>query len=102
MELSNTIKKPRGPSAGVLNEMILLPVMKSKMGMADVSLVLSCLNIKPPSDSLMQKKMNLMSDKATAVNEEEMCNKRAKMALVCSPFFTRPCSLLTGSLNSVI
>ncbi|KAH3866911.1 hypothetical protein DPMN_030034 [Dreissena polymorpha] len=62
MELSNTIKKPRGPGAGVLNEMILLPVMKSKMGMADVSLVLSCLNIKPPSDSLMQKKMNLMSD----------------------------------------
>ncbi|KAH3722001.1 hypothetical protein DPMN_064950 [Dreissena polymorpha] len=76
MELSNTIKKPRGPGAGVLNEMILLPVMKSKMGMADVSLVLSCLNIKPPSDSLMQKKMNLMSDKATTVNEDEMCNNQ--------------------------
>ena len=38
----------RGPETGLLNQMVVLPVLKSKMGMSDVSFLLNCVNVKTP------------------------------------------------------
>jgi hypothetical protein len=78
--MTQSIKKARGPHAGALNEMVVLPVIKSKLGVSDIHLVLSCLNIKAPSKVLLQSKVNELSSKVTTLNEQEMCNSQVEVA----------------------
>lgn len=80
--MSDTIQKSRGPPSGALNEMALLPVMKSKAGIEDVRLILTCLNIKPPSYSCMQEKLNRMSDTAASLNESTMIDNQRHIKTV--------------------
>jgi hypothetical protein len=72
ISLSDTMTNKRGPPTGALNKMLVLPIMKSKVGIDDVGLVLSCLNIKPPSHTCIQKHLNNLSDRATTLNQKSM------------------------------
>lgn len=76
VEMSSRIKGKRGPGAGQLNEMLVLPVLKSRVGIADVSLMLSCLNIKPPSEAILQKKLNRASATAEEISEQQIINNQ--------------------------
>lgn len=78
--MTESVKKARGPLAGALNNMVVLPVLKSKLGIADIQLVLSCLNIKAPSKVLLQSKVNELSSKVTTINEQEMRNSQVEVA----------------------
>ncbi|CAC5398216.1 unnamed protein product [Mytilus coruscus] len=52
-----------GPNPGELNEALEIPVMKTKCGPSDVVFLLSGLNIRPPSLSLINRKVNKTCDK---------------------------------------
>ena len=77
-----TTKPKKGPTAGELNEGLLLPVLKSKCGVGDVRMVLACLNIKPPSKTMMHRKFNKTSDTMVTVNEERMQETRQQVSLI--------------------
>jgi hypothetical protein len=70
--MSRQIPSKRGPGAAELNERLALPVAKSGIGMDEVSLIPTCLNIKAPSSSLIQKKVNKMCDKAEEAGEAQL------------------------------
>ena len=73
VEMSARLKhQKRGIGASELNERLLLSVLKSRLGIEDLNLFLTCLNINAPSKTVMQKKLNKMADKAEEVNEAEM------------------------------
>lgn len=72
IKLFTTIKSPRGPDSGVLNNSVLIPVLKSKVGISDIINILSCLNIKTLSRSVMQRKLNKMSDLMVDLNKQTM------------------------------
>lgn len=61
-----------GPRGGMINEALVLPMLKTKCGPSDISTVLSSLNIKPPSAPLLQHKLNKAAEKMEAVNKESM------------------------------
>ena len=66
--MSDMVKKAKGPLASALNEMAVLPAMKMKVGLADITTVLTCLNIKAtPQKKAMQLKFNAICDKITAL-----------------------------------
>jgi hypothetical protein len=79
MDMSEKIRKARGPAGGALNEMLLLPVMKSKMGIDDVLMVMACMNIKAPSRSVLQKKLNSLSDLMINMNEAQMIQNQEEV-----------------------
>ncbi|XP_060583042.1 uncharacterized protein LOC132739364 [Ruditapes philippinarum] len=70
ISLSDTMSNTRGPPSGALNKMLGLPILKSKVGIDDVSLVSTCLNIKPSSHTCIQKHLNSLSDSATPLYQE--------------------------------
>jgi hypothetical protein len=70
--LSQTIEQRHGKPSGTLNSSLLLPVMSSKMGIADVQLVLACLNIQAPDKRGMQRKLNIMSDQVEDICQDQM------------------------------
>ena len=70
--LFTTMKPERGPDAGCINSMVLLPVVKSRVGLNDVNLLLSCLNIKPQNIRVLQKKLNKLTDRIEALNKKQM------------------------------
>ncbi|MES9880370.1 MAG: hypothetical protein ABW185_05750 [Sedimenticola sp.] len=73
VNLTSKIKtNKRGPPAGALNEALLLPVLKSKMGLDDVLLVMSCLNVKTPNERSLRRKINKTMDAAEEINKEQM------------------------------
>lgn len=72
VELFTKVKKRRGPPAGILNDALLIPVLKSKMGISDIQLFLSCLNIMSPNKRVMQRKLNHLCDMVTDLNEQQM------------------------------
>ena len=78
MPLSETVKEENrpGPPSGVLNSQAILPVMKSKMGVDDLRYVFTCLNIEPPSRSILQKKLNTFSDRMVELGEEQLEENR--------------------------
>ncbi|XP_053379978.1 uncharacterized protein LOC123528007 [Mercenaria mercenaria] len=84
INMSEKVKKSRGPPAGALNEMLLLPVLKSRMGLSDVLLVLSCLNIKTPNRNTLQSKLNVLSDTATQINKKQMTTNQRYLARIIS------------------
>lgn len=79
MDMSEKIPKARGPAGGALNEMLLIPVMKSKMGIDDVLMVMTCMNIKAPSRSLLQRKLNSLSDIMIDMNEAQMLQNQQEV-----------------------
>ncbi|KAH3856621.1 hypothetical protein DPMN_099213 [Dreissena polymorpha] len=56
--------------------MLVLLVLKSKLGRMDVSLVLYCLNKKAPTKALLQKKFNNMSNPVSGLNEDQMMHNQ--------------------------
>lgn len=72
VKLHTTFKKKRGPETGTLNDGLALALTKSKMGVADARLMMSCLNINPPDGRGLQRKLNQMCDQVEAINEESM------------------------------
>ena len=66
------MKPQRGPDAGCINTMMLMPVVKSRVGLNDLNLVLSCLNIKAPSIRVLQRKLNKLTDKTEELNRKQM------------------------------
>jgi hypothetical protein len=82
----------RGPVTGTLNKNLLIPVLKSKIGPSDVMLLLSCLNIKSPSASLLYDNLNQMSDSIQQLNEAAMINNQ---------LFVHDVNMLAGRMNDV-
>lgn len=76
VEMSARLKRKRGIGASELNERLLLTVLKSRLGIEDVNLLLSCLNIKTPSKSVLQRKLNVIADKAEEVHQEQMLDSQ--------------------------
>lgn len=72
VKLHTTFKKKRGPETGTLNDGLALALTKSKMGVADARLMMSCLNINPPDGRGLQRKLNQTCDRVEAINEESM------------------------------
>ena len=77
IELFTSIKKRRGPEAGALNDALAIPVMKTKMGVSDISYFLSCLNIQPPARSGLHKKICKASDNMVEINNAAMIENQA-------------------------
>ena len=72
VKLYSTMKSPRGPDSGVLNNALLIPVIKSKVGISDIVTIMSCLNIQCLSRTVMQRKVNKMSDLMVDMNKKTM------------------------------
>ena len=68
---SNTDSNHGYPS-GSLNDALGLACLKTKMGMTDIQFLLSLLSIKPPSITMLQRKVNKISDVMIKINEESM------------------------------
>ena len=49
-----------------------MPVVKSRVGINDLDLVPSCLNIKAPSIRVLQRKLNKLTDKIEELNKKQM------------------------------
>ena len=78
--LFTTVKPERGPDGGYINTMMVMPVVKSRRGLSDLNLVLSCLNVKDPSICFLQRKLDKLTDKTEEFNkkqtiESSMCEK---------------------------
>jgi hypothetical protein len=71
-KMYDVIKPSRGPSGGCLNSAILMPVMLSKIGISDILLVLSALNIRAPDKRGLQRKLNHLSDNIENIGREQM------------------------------
>ena len=62
----------RGPKSGTLNESLMLSALKTKVGPSDLNFILAALNVKPPSDTLMYKKLNRLCDMMVRLNDQAM------------------------------
>ena len=56
--------------------MLLIPALKTKVGASDLSFILSCLNVKPPSITYMKKEINKLSVSITKLNKSSMINNQ--------------------------
>ena len=65
-------RKSRGEASGAINDGLTLATAKSKVGPSDLQLILSCMNIKPPSLSSMCIKMNSVCDMITEINQDTL------------------------------
>ena len=70
--LFTTVKPQRGPYGGCINTMMVMPVVKSRVGLFDLNLVLFCLNVKVPSICVLQRKLNKLTDKIEEFNQKQM------------------------------
>jgi hypothetical protein len=82
----------RGPATGTLNDNLLMAVMKSRIGVSDATLMLSCLNVQAPAASLLYAKVNRMSDNLQQLNETAMLENVQ---------FVRDVNTLAGRMNEV-
>ena len=62
----------RGPIPGDLNQGLLLPIIKTKAGPADISFFLASLNIRQPNMSSMYKNVNKLCDKVEVINKSSL------------------------------
>ncbi|MEW8543120.1 MAG: hypothetical protein AB2693_06255 [Candidatus Thiodiazotropha sp.] len=70
--LFTKMKAQRGPDAGCINTMMLMPVLKSRVGINDLNMTLACLNIRSPDKRGLQRKLNTVTDKVEDMNKEQM------------------------------
>ena len=71
-QLFTSIEKAQGHKSGTLNDALAIPILKSKMGANDICYLLSCMNIKPPAISGIQKKVSKLADHVIQLNKESM------------------------------
>lgn len=76
VELFTTVKSPKGPPAGTLNVSLLIPALKSKVGIHDLVHTLSCLNIQPPDRRGLQRRFNRLSDLMKNINNKQMLDNQ--------------------------
>ena len=76
VDLFTTVPSSRSPDAGSLNVCLLIPVLKSKVGISDVVQVLSCLNIKPSDRRGVQRRFNRLSNIMVDVNKQRMIDNQ--------------------------
>lgn len=62
----------RGPPAGCLNEGLSMATVKSKMGGTDVQMLMACLDIRAPSLTIINNKINKQCEKMIELNEKSM------------------------------
>lgn len=62
----------RGPAAGCLNEGLSMATVKSKMGGTDVQMLMACLDIRAPSLTVINNKINKQCEKMIELNEKSM------------------------------
>ncbi len=62
----------RGPAAGCLNEGLSMATVKSKMGGTDVQMLMACLDIRSPSLTIINNKINKQCEKMIELNEKSM------------------------------
>lgn len=62
----------RGPAAGCLNEGLSMATVKSKMGGTDVQMLMACLDIRAPSLTIINNKINKQCEKMIELNEKSM------------------------------
>jgi len=72
MAMTNEIVSNSGTSGSKLNKQLTLACLKTKAGIADTRLIISSLDITPPSNSCLYKKFNATADKVAEVNKEAM------------------------------
>ena len=79
IELFTTVKSTEtpGPDPGALNTSLLIPVLKSKVGINDVLHMLTCLNIKTPDRRGLQRKFNRLSDLMVDINKKQLCENQS-------------------------
>ena len=65
-------RRSRGVASGAINDGLSLSTAKSKVGPSDLQLILSCMNIKPPSLSSIGMKMNSVCDMITEINQDTL------------------------------
>ena len=70
--LFTTMKSARGPDAVCVNTMMLIPVLKSRVGLNDLHLFLSCVNIRALDLGGLQRKLNQLTDKIENLNKKQM------------------------------
>ena len=74
--LYTRIKSEKEPEAGCLNTILLLPVHKSRIGLNDLNMILSCLNIKSPDKRGLQRKLNKLTIKAELSMQQMVENQQ--------------------------
>ena len=72
VDLFTTVPSPRDPDAGSLNVCLLIPVLRSAVGISDVVQILSCLNMKSPDRRGLQRRLNRLTDMVVDVNKQQM------------------------------
>ena len=72
VDLFTTVPSSRGLDAGSLNVCLLIPVLKSKVGISDVVQILSCLNMKLPDRRGLQRRLNRLMDMMVDVNKQQV------------------------------
>ncbi|KAK3105046.1 hypothetical protein FSP39_016009 [Pinctada imbricata] len=73
----------RGPASNTINEGLLIAAVKSKVGPSDLSCILSCINVKPPSSALMHRKFTRTCDIMTQINENSMLQNQQYVKSYC-------------------
>ena len=63
-----------GPDAGMC-VFLIMPVLKSKVGISEVVPILSCLNIKSPNRRGLQRRFIRLSDMMVGVNKQMIDNQ---------------------------
>lgn len=76
IKLFSTFKPARGPDGGTLNIALLIPVLKSRVGLSDIIHILTCLNIKAPNRPGMQIKVNKLADLIEKLNKNTMLDNQ--------------------------
>ena len=69
-------RRSRGVASGAINDGLYLSTAKSKVGPSDLQLILSCMNIKPPSLSSIGMKMNSVCDMISEINQDTLVENR--------------------------
>ena len=64
------MKIQRGPDAGCYNTMMLVPVLKSRIGIKVMTL--ACLNIQSPDKRGLQRKVNTVMDEAEDMSKKQL------------------------------
>jgi hypothetical protein len=62
----------KGPEAGDLSERLVLPMFEMKIGPADIAFVLASLDVKPPNESVLYKKLNRTGEAVIEAIKEAM------------------------------
>ena len=66
------MKSTRGSDAGCVNTIMLIPFLKSRVGLNDLQMFLSCVNIRAINLRGLQRKFHQLTDKIENLNKKQM------------------------------